>query len=279
MAKGRDTITISVYQGPEFPVSVDQGLANLKQQAALASARGARLLIAPEMFLTGYNIAPELVSYRAQTADGPASQYIAGIASSEGIGVLYGYPERDGETIYNSAQLIDVDGTRLINYRKTHLFGDIDRNAFIAGDSGPVTIQIDGWSIGVLICYDVEFPENVRRLALAGADFVAVPTALMKPYDFVAASMLPTRAFENGLFIAYANHCGNEGDIEYCGLSCIVGPDGNDLARADKHEALIFAELNRDLQKKWRRLNSYLADRKPALYRALCDDKTKPDGN
>ena len=263
---------VAIYQGPEFVQSVDQNLATLAQQANSAVVQGARLLIAPEMFMTGYNLSPESIAELAQAADGVAAQHIAEIASSAGIAVLYGYPQREGEAIYNAAQLIDRDGSRLTNYRKTHLFGDIDRNAFSADDSESLLVEIDGWKIGILICYDVEFSENVRRLALAGADFVAVPTALMKPYDFVPLSMLPTRAFENGLFVAYANHCGSEDEIEYCGLSCIVGPDGVDLARADKHEALIFAELDRDLLDRWRQLNTYLSDRRPSLYRKLCEN-------
>jgi hypothetical protein len=66
----------------------------------------------------------------------------------------------------------------------------------------------------------------------------------MKPYESIARSLVPTRAFENQLFVAYANHCGQEGDIEYCGLSCVCGPDGADIARAGSSEELIVAELN-----------------------------------
>ncbi len=264
---------VSVYQGPGAPGDVAANLATIAAQAARAAADGARLLIVPEMFLSGYNIGPAAIAERAEAADGASAESIAEVAARHDLAILYGYPERAGDAIYNAAQLIDRDGARLANYRKTHLFSDIDHDAFSPGDDNAVLAELDGWRVGILICYDVEFPENVRRLALAGADFVAVPTALMPPYDFVATHLVPARAFENGVFVAYANRCGRENDLAYLGRSCIVGPDGRDLARADAAgEALITATLERALLDEWRAINTYLADREPALYRALASD-------
>jgi predicted amidohydrolase len=266
---------IALYQGPDASYDIEQNLARMTQLAERAAAEGARLLITAEMFLCGYNIGAEAIAARAQSADGAAALRVAEIASSHDIAILYGYAERDGDAIYNAAQMIDRDGVRLANYRKTHLFGDIDRDAFSPGEQANVTLKLDDWHIGLLICYDVEFPENLRRLALAGVDFVAVPTALMQPYDYVARGMLPTRAFENSVFIAYANRCGIENGLEYCGLSCVVAPDGNDLARADTASGLIYAELDKALMQRWRQINTYLPDRKPALYQSLCDDNNQ----
>ena len=85
--------------------------------------------------------------------------------------------------------------------------------------------------IALLICYEIEFPEAARNAALNGADLILAPTALGAQWGVVAHKLVPTRAFENGIFIAYANHAGREGEIEYLGESCIVDPMGNDLAR------------------------------------------------
>lgn len=262
---------IAVYQGPGIPLDVPANIEILARQAERAAQQGARLLIAPEMILSGYNIGPEAIAERAETVDGASSRTIAGLAERYQIAILYGYPEREGSKIFNAVQLLDRDGTRLANYRKTHLFGDIDRNAFSPGTDAGAVFDLDGWRTGLLICYDVEFPENVRRLALAGADFVAVPTAVMQPYDFVSTHMVPTRAFENQVFVAYANRCASENGLEYIGQSCVVGPDGKDLARAEHDEILIFADLERDLLEKWRQINTYLTDRKPTLYGPLTD--------
>jgi predicted amidohydrolase len=183
--------------------------------------------------------------------------------------VLYGYPERAGGDVYNAAQLIDHDGRGLANYRKTHLFGEIDRRAFRPGDGGFVQATLDGVRLGILICYDTEFPEAVRAQALAGVEFVAVPTALMRPYETVANTLVPCRAYENQVFVAYVNRCGREGELEYCGLSCVVAPDGTDLARAGEGEELLVADLDIALHRDTRAPNTYLQDRRPELYAAL----------
>ena len=174
-------------------------------------------------------------------------------------------------TIYNSAVLFDQYGKQKICYRKSHLFGDIDRSAFSKGEEPSQIIDLDGVKMGILICYDVEFAENVRHLALAGADFIAVPTALMQPYEFVPMKLVPARAFENQVFLAYANRCDIEAELEYYGLSCICSPDGSDLARAGENEELITATLDFDQQIASRQLNTHIADRRPELYKKLVE--------
>ena len=263
---------IALFQGPAESGGVARNLELLETTARKAADQGARLLICPEMFLTGYNIGSEAARRLAEPVDGPSARRAAAIATENGIALLYGYPEQrpDGR-VYNAALLLDDHGQRLANYRKTHLFGDLDHAMFEAGAEPVVTAELDGLRIGILICYDVEFPENVRMLALAGVDIVTVPTALMRPFDIVARNLVPIRAFENQLYLAYANRCGNEADLSYCGLSCVVGPDGSDLARAGGDEALIFADLSVDALAHSRRAMTYLRDRRPEIYGSLSD--------
>jgi predicted amidohydrolase len=275
---------IAVYQCESQPADVAGNLARLDQAAADATVEGAELLVCPEMFLTGYNIGAAAVSRLAEPRDGRSANAVAEIARKRGIAILYGYPERSADgAIFNTVQLMDVDGGSLGHYRKTHLFGELDRSMFspAAADSG--VVELNGWRLAMLICYDVEFPENTRRLALAGADLIVVPTANMVPYDFVATTIVPARAFENQLYVAYANYCGSEAEISYCGLSCVASPDGKDAARAGRNEALIIGELDRARLSASRSINSYLADRRPELYQALTvarsDDSRPPDGN
>eukprot|EP00659_Diplonema_papillatum_P003343 gene3343-5231_t len=222
------------------------------------------------MFLTGYNIGVEAVGALAETQDGPSAQSIAALAKNSGVAILYGYPERgaDGQ-IYNAVQLIDANGQRLCNYRKTHLFGDLDNSMFSAGDDDFPLVELNGWKLGFLICYDLEFPENTRRLALAGAELILVPTANMVPFDFVADVTVRARAFENQCYVAYANYCGQEGEIQYCGQSSIAAPDGQRIAQASLDEALIVGTLDRQLMVDSRAANRYLLDRRPELYGAL----------
>ena len=239
-------------------------LDRLEAAAAKAAAGGADLLLAPEMFLTGYNIGREAALAKAEPAEGPSARRAADIARAHGIGLCYGYPERgDGGAIYNSCLLLDKDGTRLLNFRKTHLFGDLDRAMFAPGEGTAELARFEGYGVGMLICYDVEFPEAVRALALAGADLVLVPTANMKPYDAVSLYVVPARAFENELYVAYANRCGVEGELDYMGLSCVGDPMGGNLVLAGDGEELIFADLDPARLREARRLSTHLGVRRP----------------
>lgn len=249
-------------------------LDRLRRAARTAAGRGARLLVTPEMFTTGYHVpgVPEM----AQPAGGPWLDQVAGIARSAGVAILYGFPEREGDEVFNAAQLVDGDGTVLAKHRKAHLFGDLDTRTFTPGAGGLAVADLDGVRVGILICYDVEFPEAVRSLALAGADLVAVPTALMRPYEVVARTVVPSRAYENQVYVAYANRSGHEAELAYCGESCVVGPDGADLARAGSGEELLLAEIDPARLASSRAVNTHLRDRRPGLYGALTETQERP---
>ncbi|WP_328316413.1 carbon-nitrogen hydrolase family protein [Streptomyces sp. NBC_00388] len=258
----------ALLQSSGRPGDVAENLAVLEEAAGRAAASGAGLLACPELFLTGYAIGDDLPRL-AEPADGPGAQAVAEIAVRHGIAVLYGYPEQHGGVLYNAAQLIGADGTSLANYRKTHLFGCFEQKWFTPGDTPVVQAGLGGLRIGIMICYDVEFPENVRAHALAGTDLLLVPTAQMHPFQFVAESLVPVRAFENQLYIAYVNRTGAEGDFEFVGLSCLAGPDGTVRARAGRGTELVTADADPALLRGSRELNPYLRDRRPALYGSL----------
>ncbi len=242
-------------------------LARMRRQALAAAEAAAALVIFPEMFLTGYNIG-EAVFSLAEPADGPSAAAVEKIARDSGVSILYGYPERSGHRIFNSARLVHPGRGAIANYRKTHLYGREEKKLFAPGD-GLVMAEVEGLKLGILICYDVEFPEAVRTLALAGAELIAVPTALIQPFDIVARTLVPARAFENQVYVAYAGLCGREGNLGYCGLSCIVGPDGLDIARAGAVPTLLFAEIDSSAIQEGREANPYLADRRSEIYAAL----------
>ncbi|MGV9565605.1 carbon-nitrogen hydrolase family protein [Streptomyces sp. NPDC003480] len=258
----------ALLQSSGRPGSVVENLKVLDEAAGRAAAAGAGLLIAPEMFLTGYAIG-EAIARLAEPADGDSADAVADIASRHGLAIAYGYPERNGETVFNAAQLISADGTRLANYRKTHLFGGFERDHFTPGDQPVVQAELDGLRIGLMICYDVEFPENVRAHALAGTDLLVVPTAQMHPFQFVAESLVPVRAFENQMYIAYVNRVGEEGEFEFVGLSTLAGPDGVARARAARIEEIVLADVDPAHLAASREANPYLKDRRPGLYGSL----------
>ena len=217
---------IAVCQSEAVIRDVAKALDLLRSQVRVAASRGAGLVVFPEMFLTGYNIG-EAAFKLAEPSDGPSAAAVAAISRQAGAAILYGYPERQGDRIFNSALLIHPARGAIANYRKAHLYGKEEKRLFAPGDD-LVMAEVDGLKVGILICYDIEFPEAVRSLALAGAELIAVPTALIQPFDIVSRTLIPARAFENQVYVAYAGMCGREGNLGYCGLSCIVGPDGKD---------------------------------------------------
>ncbi len=237
-------LTLALLQCAPGPLDAAGNLQRLAQAAEQAALGGADLLICPEMFVTGYNIGASAVRQLAQPAQGGYAQAVAEIAQRHAISVLYGYPElgEDG-ALFNAAQWINAQGERCLNYRKTHLYGALDKAQFLPGQPTSALVELKGWRIGVLICYDVEFPENTRRLARAGADLIAVPTANMAEFDFVSTTLVPVRAYENQTYVAYANYVGHEADIHYGGLSTVAAPDGAVLAQAGRDENLMFATL------------------------------------
>lgn len=258
----------ALLQSSGRPGDVAHNLQVLEDAARAAAAQGAGLLAAPEMFLTGYAIGAD-VPKLAEPADGPSADAVARIATDHGLAIAYGFPERDGDTVYNAVQLIDARGERLATYRKTHLFGCFEREWFTPGDRPVVQAELDGLRIGLMICYDVEFPENVRAHALAGTDLLLVPTAQMHPFQFVAESLVPVRAFENQMYIAYVNRTGPEGEFEFVGLSTLAGPDGVARARAGRGEELVSADVDPAFLAASRETNPYLSDRRPELYGSL----------
>ena len=257
---------IAIYQMDSIDRCVEENTALFDRTCATAKAGGAELIIFPEMALTGYNIGDERIRALAEPRSGAMIQGLRDVAQCHHIGVLCGFPERAGKQIFNSAALINATGTLLSICRKAHLFGDVDRAAFSAADALCPLVHFGGWALGLAICYDVEFPELVRSYALAGADAVLVPTANMQPYIGVATRVVPARAEENEIYVAYANRVGSEGEFEYCGLSCVTGPDGIDLTRAGAGKEIIFADLSKDHLSQVRKSLSHLKDRRTDLY-------------
>lgn len=241
------------------------GEANIERiasAAADASAGGARLLIVPELAVPGYGAGEAAFEKLASPATGEVATQLGAIARDHRIAIVAGFAEQEGAVVYNSALFTDGLGTNAV-YRKSHLYGDYERGAFKPAAPTSVLVELGGLRLGMLICYDVEFPENVRRLALAGADLVVVPTALPKGASgsFIANHMIQVRAFENQVFVAYINHCGADDNFTYAGLSRIAAPDGQLLAEAPgEGETLLFAEIKPEDYATSRAENTYLVD-------------------
>lgn len=220
----------------------DETLARIAGWLEPLGRLGVDLAVFPELVLPGYN-RPAAHGALAQTRDGLWSAQLAAMARAAGCGLAYGWAERDVGAVYNAASVIDASGRRVAHYRKIQLFGAMERASFAAGTEPPPVFELAGRRCGLLVCYDVEFPEHPRDLARRGAELVLVPTANPSGYGHVQDLLVPARACENGICLAYANYCGSDGEIAFGGGSLVAGPDGQALARAGAEEACLIVDL------------------------------------
>jgi predicted amidohydrolase len=256
------TTRVAAWQCRPGSLDVTGNLRRLDEACALAAARQVTVLVTPEMFTSGYAITPDGARRLAEPAGGPTEAAVSAIARRRRLAIVYGHPElaADGG-VYNAATMTGPDGAVRGRHRKVHLYGDLDRAQFTAGGQRPAAFDFDGTLTGLLICYDVEFPEAVRQLAVDGARTVLVPTANMTGCEQVQEFLIRARACENGCGIVYANYCGSDDVFEYNGRSTVCGPRGEILAQAGTDgEELVIADLNDGAG------GSYLADRRADLY-------------
>ena len=210
--------------------SVAESLDQLEGYAQEASQQKSDLLIFPELYLGGYQL--ENVSARAILRHGPELTRVSKIAKRTGLVIVVGYAELSDhpEPLYfNSAIVFDPSGQELAHYRKTYLFGEAEKRVFTPGHDVGQCFNVAGIPTSLLICYDLEFPENARKCALNGAKLLLVPTANMRPFDTVNKIVTRCRALENHITVCYCNwgeFTSPEG-VQFNGLSILAGPSGN----------------------------------------------------
>ena len=265
-------ITVALFQGNAKDGDVEFNLDMMKEQIHRAASAGAELIIFPELFLSGYHVPAEEMKMVAEQRDGPSFQELSKTAKESNIAVLYGYPQVDqsngSPVYYNSAQLIDRDGSSLVNYNKTHLWIPPEppqfELVFTPGRQFQGPVECCGMRIGVLICMDLSITEAARCLALSGANFIAVPTASSLQSDRRKSLFFTrTRALENGVYLAYVNHVG--GGLEGCSQLC--NPDGTVVvfSGCDSEAALLLGTVVLPITSQV----NYLESRRPELYKSL----------
>ena len=250
-----------------------------------AAAAGARLVVLPELSDSGYvfSDADEARSLASPAADSVILSEWRSLAARHDLAIAGGFCELGAEgKLYNSAAIVDSSGTRAV-YRKAHLW-DAEKKIFTPGDSAPPVVELPFGNVGLLICYDLEFPEWVRLAALSGADLIAAPVnwpaspvpAGERSGDIVAAQ---AAAQANGVFIAVADRCGTERGVDWIGGSVIVGNGGYPAAGpvCANRTAMLTATIDLRLARNKRisALNDLFADRRPDLYARLWDGSTE----
>lgn len=217
------------------PLDVAANVATTTAALRAAAARGARLVVLPELAATGYVLDREGLSARAESvaAPGPALSTWSAAARALGITVVGGFAESDGDRLFNSVAVIGPDGVVAGTYRKLHLFGR-ERDVFTPGDAGLPIFEVGGLRLGVVVCYDLRFPEAVRILALRDVDLVAVPTAWVAGFDAVTSPTASIGQVDGALvqgnlssvFLACADQVGEAAPFTFLGRSVVVDPYG-----------------------------------------------------
>ncbi|MBY6027970.1 MULTISPECIES: carbon-nitrogen hydrolase family protein [Halomonas] len=243
------------------PVTGDiaANLSTLEGLCRQAEAAGADLLALPELALTGYNVFDRL----DELADeGALVDRVASLARQYHLHVLFGLALRQADgRLTNSAVLLDDEGHQLACYHKRQLW-DREHRYFAPGDELCVVDTRLG-KLGLMICYDNEFPEMARALAQAGAEVILSPTANMVPNADRQQLQIRARAMDNQRFVACINRSGVEDTLHYCGNSLVAGPDGEVLGRLGNDAAVLVVDLDLERIHESRVHQDYLKDLRP----------------
>ncbi len=290
-------IRLGIYQAQAAcgPGATEKNLARLEKAVAQAHKFGVQLLSFPELYVPGYTLSPEEAKKVSEYKDGPSITRACQVAKQYAMALIVPYAEKadvadapGGVLYYDSIAVIDAAGKLLSSYRKTHLYGQQERDNWAFGNELSGLFQLNGLPVGVLNCYECEFPELSRILALKGAKLIVGPTAADGyytlpsgkrsdvPYPDVSTILFPANAYANNIFFAYSNRAGYEhrgkDEWHYRGNSIIFGPHGDCIVAANhQQDTMLVADVIPEYYGMTHPAPeyNYLRDRRPGLYQQL----------
>lgn len=255
-------VRIGLAQLSLAPLDVASNIERTVAAVEKAAADGADVVVLPELASSGYVLHEPTLRSVAERTDRPgaALRAWADVAAATRTTVVAGLPESDGDALYNTAVVLGPDGRVVTRYRKLHLFaGEV--GVFTPGDLGLPVAEVGGLRLGVLVCYDLRFPEALRIHAARGVDLVAVPTAWVGGFDAEdgATEIGQVRTVRvlanlNATPVACASQVGSAGPFAFLGSSVLVDPFGNDVAApaSRTEESVTVLELDTDLVRRAR---------------------------
>lgn len=255
-------ITAAALQFNVKPGDTDANLAHVRAALKQVSDRGGQLVVLPEMWSSGFSH-KNLCTLALRTQD--IVEELLELSRQLGLVIVGSMPEPNGDRVFNTIHLVD-NGRLAGVYRKIHLFSLLGEDRSFSGGDRWLLAETSVGMIGVIICYDLRFPELTRRLALEGAQIICVPAQWPKPREEHWRTLLRARAIENQLFVVSSNACGVIGKLDFFGMSMIINPKGEVLAEADSSQTEIIANLNMQEISEWRDQIPCFNDRRPELY-------------
>ena len=249
------------------PGDVTLNLAHAHAYAKQASEQGCDLIVLPEMVDTGYDTAT--LQQHASTWDEEPFRRFSAMAREHHLGIVTGLSEKTDDGLYNAVAVFDKAGQLISSYRKTHLITTepiCEQRVFSPGDSF-CEFTFEGVKFGVMVCYDLRFPEQARHLALSGAQVILVPSAWPQARLDHWRALITCRAIENQLYMICANRVGIDGKLHFGGNSCVLDPWGEAEAIASEaDEALLVSELNLERLEEIRKFIPVFKHRREDLY-------------
>lgn len=243
----------------QFEPTVGDVDANCEQIATQAATLNDAVSYAvfPELSVTGYDL--DTTSELATSVPGPVTDDLAAVAEKHDVGLIVGLPERTDSALYNS--LVVIDGTGIqATYRKRGLWG-AESEVFAAG-SEPVTIDTALGTIGLVLCYDINFPETALAYAERKCDVLVVSAAWRRSYLDDWMLLLRSRALDGTCYVAGSNHAGDQRGRRHEGHSLIVGPDGGIIGEAEDGTAIVSSDIQETTIREARNRNPVLASRR-----------------
>jgi len=263
-------ITVATVQMQPALGQVEENLAKMGEFIRrIATEQPVNLIVFPELVTTGYEVGPRFPQM-AQRVPGPTANIIGQRAADYGVHVAFGMvtKEKVESILYNSAVLVGPDGEVVGEYQKVHLRGE-ERMAFRAGYR-MAPFETDFGLVGLMIGWDLAFPEVARSLVLEGAEVLAVLADWEEPHVAEWRTYLLARAYENAVFVAGANRVGAEPSYTFFGQSAVIGPKGRIRATVDEAvEGYAVARIDLDEVRRQREETQILQCRQPNAYRAV----------
>lgn len=257
------TVTASIFQ---FDIRKGDLSGNVKtalEGISRVGDQGADLLVLPELWSCGYDY-PGLAAHAARTPE--VLETLSRTAQEKGLVIAGSLPEADAEGIYNTLYVMDSKGGIAGKYRKTHLFSLIEEDRHFRAGSRAMVCDTAAGRLGLMLCFDLRFPELCRSLALQGAQIVIVPAqwpaARIHHWDI----LLRARAIENQLFVIGANRYGTDEDLVFNGHSGIISPAGEVQAFSAGPDTLVTATLDLSEIERVRQPFNCLSHRVPPVY-------------
>ena len=271
-------VTIAVVQMKPRLGEAEENLVKMSETISkIASQQRVDLIVFPELITSGYELGLRFTEL-AQRVPGPTINLLAQRANEYGVYIAFGMvtKERVESVLYNSAIVVGPDGELLDAYTKIHLRGE-ERMAFREGFKLPI-IPTEIGNIGLMIGYDLAFPEVARSLVLDGADILCVMANWEAAQIDEWKTYLRARAYENSVFVVGANRIGEDVTLNFGGESMIVGPRGQihaslasetDPETGEPLEGFAVARVDLDEVRKFREDYQFIQNRQPLVYKAL----------